>query len=84
MLDGNEVEKVYDDGAGKVIVDVDAKGGVLVSNTYQKDLDGYATVKSVTEIESNIFVIAEKIAAKTKTEWDDKAIAALKSILGIQ
>lgn len=84
MLEGAEVEKVYDGGAGKVIVDVDDKGAVLVSNTYKKDLDGYAEVESVTSMKSNIFKIAEKIAAKTKTTWDDTAIAALKEILGIK
>lgn len=83
MLEGNEIEKSYDDGAGKVIVDVTDKGSVKVSNEYVKDL-GYAKIKSVTELESSIFVIAEKIAAKTKTPWDDSAIKALEKILGIE
>lgn len=84
MLEGNEVEKEYDGGAGKLVVDVDDKGGVVLSNNYKKNLDGFAEVESITNLKSNIFVIAEKIAAKTETQWDDKAVAGLKSLLGIQ
>lgn len=83
VLEGNEIDKVYDDGAGHLILDVDSKGGVKLSNVYEKDLDGYAKVKNTTDLETNIFVIAEKIAAQTKMTWDDKAIAGLKTILGI-
>lgn len=83
-MEGNELEKDFDNGAGKLIVDVDDKGSVKVSATYEKDLDGFAKVKSSNEVETNIFLIAEKIAAKTATPWDDKAIAGLKSLLGIQ
>lgn len=83
MLEGNELEKEYDNGAGKLIVDVTADGGVKLSNVYQKDLNGYAKVKASVELESDIFMIAESIAKKTSTEWDDKAIAGLKSLLGI-
>lgn len=83
VFEGNEVEKTYDDGAGVLIVDVDDKGGVLLSNTYKKNLDGFADVESTTVLKSNIFLIAEKIAAQTETTWDDKAIAGLKSLLGI-
>ena len=73
-LDGNEVDRTYDDGAGKLIVDVDSSGGVKVSNVYERDLDGFAKVKNVTELVANIFTVAEKIAAKASTEWDDKAV----------
>ena len=83
ILEGNEVEKKFDNGAGLLIVDVDAKGSVKLVATYDKDLDGFAKVKNHTEIESNIFTIAEKIALQTNTPWDDKAIAGLKSLLGI-
>lgn len=83
ILEGNEVEKEYDGGAGKLIVDVTAQGAVKLSNVYQKDIDGYAKVKAMVELESDIFMIAEKIAAKTSTTWDDKAVAGLKSLLGI-
>lgn len=84
MLEGNEVDQEFDGGAGKLIVDVDATGAVKLMATYEKDLDGFAKVKNHTEIESNIFAIAEKIAAKTGNTWDDKAVAGLKSLLGIQ
>lgn len=83
MLEGNEVEKEYDGGAGKLIVDVTGQGAVKLSNVYEKNIDGYAKVKAVVELESDIFMIAEKIAAKTSTQWDDKAVAGLKSLLGI-
>lgn len=83
MLEGNEVQKEFDGGAGKAVIDVDDKGGVKLSVSYVKDVDGLAKVKSISEIESNIFAIAEKIAAKTSTTWDDKAIAGIKSLLGI-
>jgi hypothetical protein len=82
MLEGNEIEKEYDGGAGKVIVDVTDKGAVKISNVYSKDL-GLAKISNTTEVETNIFKIAESIAAKTATEWDDKAVAGLKSLLGI-
>jgi hypothetical protein len=83
VLEGQEVSKEFDGGAGKLIVDVDDKGAVKMSAMYDKDLDGFAKVKSSLELESNIFMIAEKIAAKTGTTWDDKAIAGIKSLLGI-
>lgn len=84
FLEGNEVDKTYDNGASHIILDVDDKGGIKLSNVYEKDLDGYAKVKNTTDLETNIFNIAEKIAAKTQTTWDDQAIAGLKSILGIK
>lgn len=84
MLEGNELEKEYDGGAGKLIIDVDNKGTVLLSNVYKKDIDGYAEVESITNLKSNIFNIAEKIAAKTETSWDDAAVQGLKQLLGIK
>lgn len=84
MLEGKELEKEFDGGAGKLTIDVDDKGLVKLTAVYDKDLDGYAKVKNSTEIESNIFTLAEKIAAKTGNPWDDKAVAGLKSILGIK
>lgn len=84
FLEGNELEKSYDAGAGKVVLDVNDKGQIKLSNEYVKDLDGYAKIKSVTEIETDIFVVAAKIAAKTESKWDDTAIAGLKSLLGIK
>lgn len=84
ILEGNELEKTYDEGAGKFVLDVDAHGNVKFSNTYEKDLKGYAKVSSQNSIETNIFNIAEKIAAETETTWDDSAVKALKGILGIE
>lgn len=84
MLEGNEVEKVFDGGAGKLVVDADDRGSVKVELVYEKDVDGYAKVKTSNSLETNVFNIAEKIAAKTKATWDDSAIAALKKLLGIQ
>lgn len=83
MLEGNEVDKTFDNGAGHLVVDADDKGGLKLGATYDKDLNGYGKVKSSLAFETNIFIIAEKIAKETKTEWDDKAIAGLKSLLGI-
>lgn len=84
ILEGNEVDKSFDNGAGKLIVDVDGQGSVKMIMTYEKDLDGFAKVKSSNELHSNIFTIAEKIALQTDTTWDEKAIAGLKSLLGIK
>jgi len=84
MLDGLEVDQKFDNGAGSLIVDVDDKGGVILKTAYEKDVDGFAKVKSSLELESNIFTIAEKIAWKTQQTWDDKAVAGLKSLLGIK
>lgn len=82
MLEGKEVEGKIGD-VGMYEIDVDSKGYVRFGAHVDKDF-GYAKVKSANVIESNIFKIAEEIAKKTKTEWDDKAIAGLKSLLGIQ
>lgn len=84
MLEGKELEKQYDGGAGQFSMDVDASGGVVIVNSYNKGFDDLAKIKSDTHVETNIFKIAEKIAAQTATPWDDKAIAGLKSILGIK
>lgn len=83
MLEGNEIDKTYDNGAGRLIVDVTDKGGVKLSNVYEKDLDGMAKVRNTTDLETNIFMIAEKVAAKTKTTWDDTVVEGLKKLLGI-
>jgi hypothetical protein len=83
MLEGNELEKEYDGGAGKLILDVTDKGEVKFSNTYEKSLGGYATVKSVTEINSNIFMIAYIQVKKTGATWDDALVEGLAKLLGI-
>lgn len=83
MLEGAEIDKSFDGGAGHITLDADEKGAVKFELSYEKDLDGYAKVKSINSVESNIFDIAAKIAAKTSTPWDDSAIAGLKKLLGI-
>lgn len=83
-LEGNELEQSYDSGAGKLIIDVTDKGSVRLANEYVKDIAGYARIKSITEIESNIFKIAKEISKKTATKWDDAAIEGLMKLLGIQ
>lgn len=84
MLEGQEVKKEYDGGAGVFVVDVDDKGGVSLSNTYTKDFDGLAKLESKTSVDTNIFILAEKIASKTASAWDDAAIKGLKTLLGIK
>ena len=83
MLEGNELEQVYDGGAGKLIVDVTGKGEVKISNVYQKDLGGYAKVKNTTELESSIFHIAYQATKKTGITWDEKLVEGLAKLLGI-
>lgn len=83
MLEGAELTKQFDGGAGSLVVDVTDKGEVSVSASYNKDLEGFANVKTTLELQSNIFIIAEKIAAKTAATWDDAAVVGLKKLLGI-
>lgn len=83
MLEGNEVDKKFDNGAGEAVVDVDVKGGVKLSASYNKDVDGYVAITSSVAVETNIFRIAEKIAAKTKVTWDDAAVKGLEQLLGL-
>lgn len=81
MLEGKELEGNLGD-VGKYELDVDDKGNVTFSATVDKDF-GYAKVQSTNSVTSNIFHLAEEISKKTKSEWDDKAVAALKKLLGI-
>ena len=84
MLENKEIDQSFDEGAGNLVVDVDAQGGIELSVKYKKDLNGFAEVESSLSLKSNIFNILEKIAAKTETKWDDSAVAGIKSILGIK
>lgn len=84
MLEGKEVDQKFDGDAGEAIVDVDDKGGVEVSVSYSKKLDELLEAKAEIGLKTNIFKLAEKIAAKTATPWDDKAVAGLESLLGIK
>lgn len=81
MLEGNELAGKIGD-VGNYTLDVDAQGKVKFAAVIEKDF-GYAKVSSNNAVESDIFKIAEEIAKKTSTQWDDKAIAGLKSLLGI-
>lgn len=83
LLEGKEVDKEFDGGAGKYYVDVEANGKIEVGMSYEKDLDGYAKVSSANKIETNIFDVARKIAAKNNVSWDETLINTLESILGI-
>ncbi len=87
ILEGKEVDKSFGNGAGKAVVDVDAKGGVIMSLSFNKeeDLDGYAKVKADISLsaETNIIVVCEKLAAKTGTKFDDSVVAGIKMLLGI-
>lgn len=83
MLDGKELEGKVGD-VGNYSVDVDAQGGVKIDVSVSKEFDGHTKVSNTLAIETNIFKLAEAIAKKTETELDDKAIAGLKSILGIK
>jgi hypothetical protein len=88
MLEGKEVDIKFDGEAGQAFVDVDAQGGVVLAIGYNKEIDlaGMAkiTAKNEVKAETNIFTIAEKIAAKTGTPVDDMFVAGLKKLLGIQ
>lgn len=83
-LEGKEVDVKFDNGAGSIVVDVNDKGDVVLGVEYAKDLDGFAKVKAGISAETNILNIAEKIAAKTATPFDDNAVKLLKSLLGIK
>ena len=81
MLEGKEVEGKIGD-VGSYELDVDDKGKVKITATISKDL-GHTKISSANSVETDIFAIAQLIAVQTKTELDDKAIAALKGLLGI-
>lgn len=83
ILEGNEVETEYAGGAGKLIIDVTAKGEALISNVLKKDIDGIAEVESVTTVKTSVFKLLKKVTDKTATKWDDNALAALMKLLGI-
>lgn len=83
MLEGKEIDVKFDGDAGEFSVDVDMKGAVAVTLTYVKSVDDWVDANAAIGMKTNIFKIAEKIAAKTATTWDDTAIAALEKLLGI-
>lgn len=81
MLTGNELEGNIGE-VGNYTVDVDLQGNVKISLEISKDF-GHSKASTVNSVEVNIFDLAEAIAKKTETTLDDKAIAALKSLLGL-
>lgn len=83
MLEGNEVDKTFAQGNGHVIVDVTAEGSVMLTAKYDQAF-AYGNVQSMVQVSTDIFKIAETLAARTSTTWDDKAIQGLKDILGIK
>lgn len=80
-LEGNELEGKIGD-VGSYAVDVDDKGKVKVTLTIDKDM-GLGKVSASVIVETDLFKIAEQLAAKTATPWDDEAIKALEKLLGI-
>lgn len=82
VLEGKEIDqKIGQDG--EVSLDVDDKGQVDIELSYAKDL-GFAKAKVVSSLSVSIFDVAEMVAKKTATTWDDQAIAALENLLGIK
>lgn len=82
MLEGKELEGKIGD-VGSYSFDVDDKGQMAVDLEVHKDL-GFASVKAVVEVKTDIFAVARHITEKTKTTWDDTAEAALEKLLGIE
>lgn len=82
MLEGKELEGKIGDSGG-YSVDVDDKGGIKIDVNYAQDF-GSGKFNSSVGLETNVFNIAEAIAAKTKTPYDDQVIAKIKALLGIK
>lgn len=82
ILEGKEVEGKIGDVADYYI-DVDEAGKVVVSLIAKKVIDSHTSLSSENKVETDLFVILEKITAKTKTTLDDKAVATIKAILGM-
>lgn len=84
LLAGREVEVKFDGESGGFFVDADSQGGVEIGLNYNKDVSGFVEVKSSLSAKSNIFNLAQKIAEKTATPFDDKVIQGIKDLLGIK
>lgn len=74
MLEGNELEKQFDNGAGIVVLDVDAKGKALVRVSYAKDVVDGVSINSTIELKIDALILVEMIVKKTPTEYDDKLL----------
>lgn len=81
MLEGKELEGTF--AGGSYSLDVDMLGIVAINLSYAKDL-GDAQIQSSSSVSVSLFTILEKLAAKTGTTWDDKAVAVIESALGIK
>ena len=78
MLEGNELEKQFDNGAGLVVVDVDAAGKALIKVAYGKEVVDGVSVNSTIELKVDALVLVEMIVNKTPTQYDDKLLEIIK------
>lgn len=78
MLEGNELEKQFDNGAGVVVVDVDAAGKALIKVAYGKEVIDGVSVNSTIELKVDALVLVEMIVNKTPTQYDDKLLEIIK------
>lgn len=81
MLEGKELEGKIGE-VGSYSVDVDKNGLVKLEVLASKELEGIK-LNSANSAEISIFVLLEKVAAKTEAKWDDSVVAQLKAILGL-
>ena len=81
MLEGKELEGKIGE-VGSYSVDVDKNGLVKLEVLASKELEGIK-LNSANSAEISIFVLLEKVAAKTEAKWDDAVVAQLKAILGL-
>ena len=78
MLEGNELEKQFDNGAGVVVVDVDAAGKALIKVAYGKEVIDGVSVNSTIELKVDALVLVEMIVNKTPTQYDNKLLEIIK------
>ena len=78
MLEGNELEKQFDNGAGLVVVDVDAAGKALIKVAYGKEVIDGVSVNSTIELKVDALVLIEMIVNKTPSQYDDKLLEIIK------
>jgi len=82
LLDGKELEGQIGN-VGTYEVDVSIDGSVIMKATVAYVTE-YGEASSTNAIKTDIFKIAEALAKKTETTWDDAAVEALKKVLGIK
>lgn len=78
MLEGNELEKQFDNGAGFVVVDVDAAGKALIKVAYGKEVIDGVSVNSTIELKVDALVLIEMIVNKTPSQYDNKLLEIIK------